>query len=134
MPQITAQNLAVICCTVARQKSFITFGPRSLLSKSIGPDEIGKVFSILAVLASLGPDAGNAMFRQLYNNTIATFPGSIFLLGASLLFLTAGVNVFIWTQRSKLQYVPDERELASIVQQGDGKIYTLDVADIQTQL
>ena len=79
MPQITAQNLAVICCTVARQKSFITFGPRSLLSKSIGPDEIGKVFSILAVLASLGPVAGNAMFRQLYNNTIATFPGSIFL-------------------------------------------------------
>jgi TRAP-type mannitol/chloroaromatic compound transport system permease small subunit len=64
--------------------------------------EIGKVFSILAVIAALAPVAGNPIFRQLYNATIDTFPGAIFTLGSALLLLATFINVFIYTQRDKL--------------------------------
>jgi hypothetical protein len=46
--------------------------------------QVGKTFSILAVIAALAPVAGNPLFRQLYNLTIDTFPGSIFVLGSAL--------------------------------------------------
>jgi PCFT/HCP family folate transporter-like MFS transporter 1/3 len=75
---------------------------RSLLSKCVSMHEIGKVFSILAVIAALAPVAGNPIFRQLYNATIDTFPGAIFTLGSSLLLLATFINVFIYTQRDKL--------------------------------
>jgi hypothetical protein len=75
---------------------------RSLLSKCVSMHEIGKVFSILAVIAALAPVAGNPIFRQLYNATIDTFPGAIFTLGSALLLLATFINVFIYTQRDKL--------------------------------
>jgi MFS family permease len=75
---------------------------RSLMSKSFGLDEVGKVFSILAVVAALAPVAGNPIFRQLYNATIDTFPGAFFLLGASLMLVATLSNALIYTQRYKL--------------------------------
>jgi hypothetical protein len=56
---------------------------RSLLSNCIDPSEVGKVFSLLSVIASVAPIAGNPLFRQLYNKTLNTFPGAIFLLFGS---------------------------------------------------
>ena len=81
---------------------------RSLMSKSFSLDEVGKVFSILAVVAALGPVAGNPIFRQLYNATIDTFPGAFFLLGSLLMLVATLSNVLIYTQRHKL--APDEED------------------------
>ena len=81
---------------------------RSLMSKSFSLDEVGKVFSILAVVAALGPVAGNPIFRQLYNATIDTFPGAFFLLGSLLMLVAILSNVLIYTQRHKL--APDEED------------------------
>ena len=75
---------------------------RSLISKCINIDEVGKVFSILAVVAALAPVAGNPLFRQLYNGTLETFPGAIFLLAASLLLVSTAINFFIYTKRHQL--------------------------------
>ena len=75
---------------------------RSLLSKSITLDEVGKVFSLLALVAAIGPVIGNPIFRQLYNNTIDTFPGSIYLLAAAMLLMATTGNFFIYTQRHQL--------------------------------
>jgi len=81
---------------------------RSLLSKCISLDEVGKAFSILAVVAALGPVAGNPVFRQLYNATIDTFPGSIFLLAASITLVAMAGNFFIYTKRDKLLDIEEE--------------------------
>ena len=69
---------------------------RSLLSKCIEPDEVGKVFSIMAVVAALAPSAGNPVFRQLYNATIDSVPGAIYYLASSLLLVTLFGTVFIY--------------------------------------
>jgi hypothetical protein len=73
-----------------------------LLSKCIDTDEIGKVFSILAVVASVAPIGGNPVFRQLYNSTLNVFPGAVFLLFAALFFLAGTVNLFLYFMRDKI--------------------------------
>ena len=105
-------NLAAPFCTLLWQFYLVTFiGSlgyskysvlRSLLSKSITLDEVGKVFSLLAFLAAVGPAVGNPIFRQLYNNTISTFPGAIFLLVAAMLLFANFFNFFFYTQRHHL--------------------------------
>jgi len=77
---------------------------RSLLSKCIDANEVGKVFSILAVIASVAPIGGNPVFRQLYNKTLDTFPGAIFLLFAALLALAGMVNLFLYFMRGKIDH------------------------------
>ena len=76
--------------------------PRSLLSKCINSDEVGKAFSILAVIAALAPVAGNPLYRQLYDATIDSFPGAIFLLTAALYMAAAIGNLFLYFQRDEL--------------------------------
>ena len=92
---------------------------RSLMSKCIDSNEVGKVFSLFAVAASIAPIGGNPIFRQLYNKTMDTFPGAIFLLCAGLLFLAACVNLFSYFMRLKIihhhEETPNEQE-------SDGKI------------
>jgi MFS family permease len=110
---------------------------RSLLSKSISPDEVGKVFSLLAILAALAPVAGNPIFRQLYNKTMDTIPGSIFILGAALLFLAGVSNIFIFTQRSKLEYEPDSedeklKESERTEDDQNGQIFVIEASEHQT--
>ena len=77
---------------------------RSLLSRCIDTDEVGKVFSILSVIASVAPIGGNPVFRQLYNKTIDTFPGAIFILFAALLSLAGMVNLFLYFMRDKIDH------------------------------
>ena len=76
--------------------------PRFLLSKCIDSDEVGKAFSILAVIAALAPVAGNPLYRQLYDATIDSFPGAIFLLTAALYMAAAIGNLFLYFKRDEL--------------------------------
>ena len=88
---------------------------RSLISKCIDSTEVGKVFSMLAIIASIAPIGGNPLFRQLYNKTIGTFPGAIFLLCAGLLFLAALGNLYLYFMRDEMvhqqEVKPNEHEL-----------------------
>ncbi len=75
-------------------------------------DEVGKVFSILAVIAAVAPVAGNPIFRQLYNQTLGSFPGSIFLLAAALLLPAMMGNFLIYINREKLVVEKENEEVA----------------------
>ena len=46
---------------------------RSLMSKCIKEDEVGKMFSLLAIIAALAPLVANPIFRQLYNHTLVIY-------------------------------------------------------------
>jgi MFS transporter, PCFT/HCP family, solute carrier family 46, member 3 len=76
---------------------------RSLISKCIDKNEVGKVYSFLAVLASLAPVAGNPLFRQLYNATLDTFPGAIFLLYGAILLCSAIGNLYLYFMRHEMK-------------------------------
>lgn len=76
---------------------------RSLLSKSIGADEVGKFFSLLALVSSVGPLIGSPAFRQLYNFTLNFCPGMSFYVSAGLTALAAAANVLIYFKREHLR-------------------------------
>jgi hypothetical protein len=84
---------------------------RSLMSKSIEKDEVGKVFSLLAIMASLAPVAGNPIFRQLYNKTLNYFPGAIFLLYGAILMVSAAINLYLYFKKQEFRTEPEEEEV-----------------------
>jgi MFS-type transporter involved in bile tolerance (Atg22 family) len=89
---------------------FCKFGIiRSLLSKCIEPDEVGKVFSLLAIISALAPIAGNPVFRQLYNYTISIYPGAIFLCFAAFLFVAMCATAFVYLKRSEIDQCQEEK-------------------------
>ena len=80
---------------------------RSLLSKSIGSDEVGKFFSLLAICASVGPIIAGPALRQLYNYTMNTCPGAIFFVFAGIMTLAAIFNFGIFFLRRHLKPVEE---------------------------
>ena len=83
---------------------------RSMLSKCIEPDEVGKTFSILAVIAALAPVAGNPLFRQLYDATLDSFPGAIFHLAGAFCLTAALGNLYLYFQRDEIKNGESEKE------------------------
>ena len=75
---------------------------RSMLTKYTHPDEQGKVFSALALLAAFVPLISSPAFTTLYNSTLDTFPGAFLLLSASAYFLAVVIILFIWSQRDNM--------------------------------
>ncbi len=82
---------------------------RSLLSKFIEPDEVGKVFSLLAIISAVGPMAGNPVFRQLYNYTISIYPGAMFLCFAALLFVAMCATGFVYFKSSEIDQCQEQK-------------------------
>jgi len=57
---------------------------RSMLSKNVSSNEIGKLFALLGVLESLLPVGMVPLYAITYRNTVATFAGGFFLLSVAI--------------------------------------------------
>ena len=58
---------------------------RSLISKNVEADEIGKVFSVVGVFQALLPFASGPIFGYLYKSTVAYQPNSFLFLVIGIL-------------------------------------------------
>nr|XP_053632535.1 proton-coupled folate transporter-like isoform X2 [Cherax quadricarinatus] len=67
---------------------------RSIISKVVPREELGKVFSLLASWESIIPLLSNPLYTFLYNATIKVFPGAMYFLNA-IFFINASV-IYIW--------------------------------------
>jgi hypothetical protein len=76
---------------------------RALLTKTIRSDEVGKIFSVLAIATATVPVASGNIMRSLYNNNIKTFPGSFWLLASCVSIVCAALNFGVYTQRKQLK-------------------------------
>jgi hypothetical protein len=83
---------------------------RSLFTKCVEPDEVGKIFSAVAIIAALAPLASNLIMRKLYNATLATFPQAFIMFTGSLYVVAALGNLFLFTRRSSMQGIKPENE------------------------
>lgn len=88
--------LAHALCIMRNCKFGLT---RSLMSKCVDSQEIGKMLSGLAIILALFPLAANPAFRQLYNYTLPIFPGAEIIMSAGLLGISAMINFYLFTQR-----------------------------------
>lgn len=72
--------------------SFIAM--RSIATKLVNKDELGKVNSLFGVAEALMPLVYGPMYTTLYAATLKTMPGAFFLLGGAL--TTPAVIIFFW--------------------------------------
>ena len=70
------------------------YSSRSLITKYVEPDEVGKIFSIVGTFQALLPFASGPLFGFLYRDTVAFLP-SAFLLVVAGFKLIEGVVVLI---------------------------------------
>uniref|UniRef100_A0A8D8WW50 Proton-coupled folate transporter n=1 Tax=Cacopsylla melanoneura TaxID=428564 RepID=A0A8D8WW50_9HEMI len=72
--------------------SFIAM--RSIISKMVPPDELGKINSLFGVCEALDPLIYGPMYSAVYRATINTLPGTFFLIGGAL--TAPAAFIFLW--------------------------------------
>ena len=104
----------VYLATAVQILCFVKFGlVRSLLSKCVDRDETGKIFSSLAIFTCLAPMLANVVFRQVYNLTLATFPGAEMVMAAGILIISAILNFYLYTQRHRMSTSEEKSTIKS---------------------
>ncbi|XP_068086482.1 probable peptidoglycan muropeptide transporter SLC46 isoform X3 [Anabrus simplex] len=93
--------------------SFIAM--RSIISKLVPPDELGKVNSLFGVCEALMPLVYGPMYSAVYAATMHTVPGAFFLLGGALTM--PAVLMFFWMymvhKREERRIAEEEKEQAN---------------------
>ncbi|XP_064095307.1 probable peptidoglycan muropeptide transporter SLC46 [Macrobrachium nipponense] len=67
---------------------------RSILSKIVPDEEIGKVFSMTAAFETAVPLMSSPVYTLVYNNSITSFPGAVYLMTA--LFYVGPFCTYVW--------------------------------------
>ena len=83
---------------------------RSLLSKCVHENETGKIFSVLGILAAVSPMIFNPVSRTIYNKSLETFPATLIIICASLMFLATILNLLLYTQHWRLALFTSEND------------------------
>ncbi|KAH9639369.1 hypothetical protein HF086_002058 [Spodoptera exigua] len=81
--------------------SFIAM--RSMVSKLVDRDELGKVNSFYGVAEAMMPLIYAPMYTTVYTSTIKTFPGAFFLLGGALTM--PAVLIFLWLYLANKKHI-----------------------------
>ena len=75
---------------------------RSVVSRCVEDQDIGKVFSALSMIYQFVPLLSNPAFRQLYNKTLESFPGAEIVMSACAFYMTALINSYLYAQRDRI--------------------------------
>lgn len=70
-------------------------GVRTHLSKLVGQDEVGKVFSFLASFDAVVPVLGEVLITSLFNWSIGFLPGLPYLVAAVITVISAGLIAYV---------------------------------------
>ncbi|KAJ2947658.1 hypothetical protein O0L34_g17462 [Tuta absoluta] len=89
--------------------SFIAM--RSMVSKLVDKDELGKVNSIFGLAEAMMPLVYAPMYTTVYTATIKSFPGAFFLLGGGL--TVPAVVIFLWLYLANKKYVTTQNKKAN---------------------
>ncbi|KAI8420169.1 hypothetical protein MSG28_008732 [Choristoneura fumiferana] len=57
---------------------------RSIATKLVHADEVGKTSSLISISEALVPVIYSPMYSKVYLSTMSTFPGSFYLISAAL--------------------------------------------------
>ncbi|XP_061401831.1 probable peptidoglycan muropeptide transporter SLC46 [Musca vetustissima] len=87
--------------------SFIAM--RSMATKLVSKDELGKVNSLFGVAEALMPVVYAPMYSTLYAATIKVFPGAFYILGGAITILA--VIIFLWMYNFQRQQLRKRKSL-----------------------
>ncbi|XP_063890216.1 lysosomal proton-coupled steroid conjugate and bile acid symporter SLC46A3 [Helicoverpa armigera] len=83
---------------------------RSIISKLVEPDELGKVNSLVGMVETLMPLIYVPLYTRVYAATMEVLPGAVFLLGASMTL--PAVVVLFWLFYEHRKNVRKEKKMA----------------------
>ena len=66
---------------------------RSLVTQAISKDEVGRIFSINALIGSILGSLVSSAYLKIYNLTLDTLPGAYLLVASALILLTVPLNL-----------------------------------------
>jgi len=80
-----------------------SIGTRSHMSKIVGRNEIGKVFSFMTALDTVAPMISSTIFTYIFKHTMDSYPGTVYQLTAFLIFFPIFIMMWIdlFTERPK---------------------------------
>lgn len=114
--------------------SFIAM--RSMISKLVDKDELGKVNSFFGVAEAMMPLIYAPMYTTVYTATLKTFPGAFFILGGGLTMPAVLIFFWLWIANKKhnvdnpVRSIPnDDLDKAGV----DNKAYNADDAEKKSQ-
>jgi len=79
--------LVYLSVVVGCPSALIISSSKSLISKLVGEDELGKTFSLLSCGETISNLIGSLLFTLIYGSTVHVLPGFTFLLECVLMFL-----------------------------------------------
>ncbi|XP_035435171.1 proton-coupled folate transporter [Spodoptera frugiperda] len=81
---------------------------RSIATKLVDADEVGKTSSLISISEALVPVIYSPVYSKVYLTTLSTMPGAFYLISASLAVPAIAIYLALFTLRRK-----DEREQAT---------------------
>lgn len=69
---------------------------KSIISKKVAPQELGKIFSVLGILESLNGFVFPSLYSFVYLKTVDTFVGAIYFLSEGFFTLTLILFIIIY--------------------------------------
>jgi len=99
----TSGNIYIFANCLGLMSTQVSTVTRSLLSKVVPDTELGKVYTMLGCLEAAVPLVASPILTIVYNNTLNTFPGSVYLTEAGAMMLAVGLffTVALLTKRDQ---------------------------------
>lgn len=105
--------------------SFIAM--RSIASKLVSTDELGKVNSLFGVCESMMPLVYGPMYSSIYAATMKSFPGTFFIVGACLTMPAVFAFLWLYTEHRK------DRKMLEQEKKAESKVEEADENDSKTE-
>lgn len=80
-------NIIYLAATIEMFNSTRVIAIRSLLSKIVAADELGRIYSVMSVMETLINPISSIIYNQTYQETIQSFPGTFYFLTISAFFI-----------------------------------------------
>lgn len=93
---IAGQELTfIIGFIIASFTPVCTIGVRALISRCVGPDEIGSIFALISVISAISSSLITAAYQAIYATTLDSFPAAFLVINAAFLLLTVPNNLLL---------------------------------------
>lgn len=74
---------------------------KSTLSKYVDADELGRTFSIIAIIEAIGKFVFVALYSVVYENTLESWPAAFYFF--SFIFLVITAILFLYVKKCQIQ-------------------------------
>ncbi|XP_066939775.1 proton-coupled folate transporter-like [Macrobrachium rosenbergii] len=111
----TQTNLIWIAPVAALLLNACAIAQKSMMTKIISKDEIGKVSAVFGALEGMMPMVNSAFYTAVYHSTVSSFPAAHFFVGAAISTLMMALFAIIAIDRRRPRQLEEGNNLLETV-------------------